>query len=75
MREPPLDEPEVLPYATYPILVRLRRSIKFQKDRARWEEQQLEEQHLQCMMEDEEREWAIAQMCDEGTYFEPQEYK
>ncbi len=68
MREPPLDEPEVLPYA-------LRRSIKFQKDRARWEERQLEEQHLQCMMEDDEREWAIAQMCDEGTYFEPQEYK
>ena len=53
----------------------VRRKIKEQKARALEEAKQHEEALFHQMMQDEENEWAIAQMCDEGTYFEPQEYK
>ena len=53
----------------------VRRKINEQKIRALEEALEYEEVLFQQMMQDEENEWAIAQMCDEGTYFEPQEYK
>ena len=68
MKEPPLEEPDWMPHT-------VRRKIKEQKARALEEAKEYEEALFQQMMQDEENEWAIAQMCDEGTYFEPQEYK
>ena len=68
MKEPPLEEPDWMPHT-------VRRKIKEQKARALEEAKEYEESLFQQMMQDEENEWAIAQMCDEGTYFEPQEYK
>ena len=53
----------------------VRRKLKEQKARALEEAKEYEESLFQQMMQDEENEWAIAQMCDEGTYFEPQECK
>ncbi len=68
IKEPPLNEPDWMPHT-------VRRKIKEQKARALEESKQHEEALFHQMMQDEENEWAIAQMCDEGTYFEPQEYK
>ena len=68
IKEPPLNEPDWMPHT-------VRRKIKEQKARALAEAQQHEEALFHQMRQDEENEWAIAQMCDEGTYFEPQEYK
>ena len=68
IKEPPLNEPDWMPHT-------VRRKIKEQKARALEESKQHEEALCHQMMQDEENEWAIAQMCDEGTYFEPQEYK
>ena len=68
IKEPPLEEPDWMPHS-------VRREIKEQKARALEEAKEYEESLFQQMMQDEENEWAIAQMCDEGTYFEPQECK
>ena len=68
IKEPPLNEPAWMPHT-------VRRKIKEQTARALEEAKQHEEALFHQMMQDEENEWAIAQMCDEGTYFEPQEYK
>ena len=68
IKQPPLNEPDWMPHT-------VRRKIKEQKARALEEAKQHEEALFHQMMQDEENEWAIAQMCDEGTYFEPQEYK
>lgn len=71
MTEPPLEEEMYT-------LWRRSSSTQFwlrKKREANEQDRLLEEHHFECMMQDEEREWAIAQMCDEGTYFEPQEYK
>jgi len=63
--EPPLDEPE--PY-------QVRKYIQWQKDREEWENLHYEEALSQSRM-DQSRDDAILEMCDEGAYFEPQEYK
>ena len=68
IKEPQLEEPDWMPHS-------VRRKIKEQKARALEEAKEYEESLFQQMMQDEENEWAIAQMCDEGTYFEPQECK
>ena len=68
MKEPPLEEVEYIPHS-------VKKEIKKQKDRALEENKHHEEMLFQQMMQDEENEWAIAQMCDEATYFDPQEYK
>ena len=68
IKAPPLEEPDWMPHS-------VRRKIKEQKARALEEAKEYEESLFQQMMQDEENEWAIAQMCDEGTYFEPQECK
>ena len=68
IKEPPLEEPDWMPHS-------VRRKINEQKIRALEEALECEEVLFQQMMQDEENEWAIAQMCDEGTYFEPQECK
>ena len=68
IKEPPLNEPDWMPHT-------VRRKIKEHKARALEEAKEYEEALFHQMMQDEETEWAIAQMCDEGTYFEPQEYK
>ena len=50
--------------------------LDLQKQREKYENKMHEEWYFQQMMnEDDERMWALAQECDEGTYFEPQEYK
>ena len=68
IKVPPIEEPDWMPHS-------VRRKIKEQKARALEEAKEYEEALFQQMMQDEENEWAIAQMYDEGTYFEPQEYK
>ena len=68
IKEPPLEESDWMPHS-------VRRKINEQKIRALEEALEYEEVLFQQMMQDEENEWAIAQMCDEGTYFEPQECK
>ena len=66
--EPSLEPPE--PVNLVGAMRRRRQRQEMENDNRQYEE------HLfQCAMQDDEREWAIAQMCDEGTYFEPQECK
>lgn len=76
MTEPPLEEEMYTLWrrsGSTQFLLRLREVLK--KKEVEEEDRLLEEHYFECMMEDDEREWAIAQMADEGTYFEPQEYK
>ena len=66
--EPSLEQPD--PVNLIGAMRRRRQRQEMEHDNRQYEE------HLfQCAMQDDEREWAIAQMCDEGSYFEPQEYK
>ena len=66
--DPPLEQPD--PVNLISAMRRRRQRQEMEHDNRQYEE------HLfQCAMQDDEREWAIAQMCDEGTYFEPQECK